>query len=157
MRDSGLTPEPVILDSRQQRFAARLANACSNKLRKLHQNPSSGTLVCRAVKKEHEHGRTTEGMSSPARAKSQWSEPSYWTTPLQSREPRSAGQERKRPKEERESGCGGQTDRAQTTAEWEPQQYASTATSGGPAAAIEARDVWRSLTPNYGRSDSRSR
>jgi len=66
MRDSGLTPAPVILESRQQRFAARLANACSNKLRKLHQNPSSGTPVCRAVKKEHEHGRTTEGMSWPA-------------------------------------------------------------------------------------------
>jgi ribonuclease HI len=66
MRDSGLTPAPVILESRQQRFAARLANACNNKLRKLHQNPSSGTPVCRVVKKEHEHGWTTEGMSWPA-------------------------------------------------------------------------------------------
>jgi len=63
MRDSGLTPGPVILGSRQQRFAARLANACSNKLKKLHQNPSSGTPVYRAVKKEHKHGWTTEGMS----------------------------------------------------------------------------------------------
>jgi len=32
----------------------------------LHQNPSSGKPVCRAVKKQHEHGRTTEGMSWPA-------------------------------------------------------------------------------------------
>ena len=66
MRDSGLTPAPVILESRQQRFAARLANACSNRLRKLHQYPSSGTPVCRAVKKEHKHARTTEGMNWPA-------------------------------------------------------------------------------------------
>jgi len=65
MRDTWLTPAPVILESRQQRFAPRLANTCSNKLRKLHQNPSSGAPVCRAVKKEHEHGQTTEGMSWP--------------------------------------------------------------------------------------------
>jgi hypothetical protein len=65
MTDSGFTPWPVILQSRQQRFAARLANTCSNKLRKLYQNRSSGAPVGRAVKKEHEHGRTTEGMSWP--------------------------------------------------------------------------------------------
>jgi len=47
--------------------------------------------------------------------------------------------------------------RAQMTAEWEPRQYASTETSGGPAAVILALDEWRSLTPNCGRSDSRSR
>jgi len=66
MTESGLTPTPVIVESRQQRFAARLANACSNKLRKLHQNPSSGATVYRAVKKDQEHGRMTEGMSWPA-------------------------------------------------------------------------------------------
>jgi len=48
-------------------------------------------------------------------------------------------------------------DRAQMTAEWEPGQYASTETSGGPAAAIWALDEWRSLRPNCGRFDSRSR
>jgi len=32
MRESGLTPAPVMLDSRQQQFEARLANACSSKL-----------------------------------------------------------------------------------------------------------------------------
>jgi ribonuclease HI len=66
MPDSELTHTPVVLESRQQRFAARLANPCSNKLRKLHQDPSSGTLVCRAGNKEHEHGRTTEDMNWPA-------------------------------------------------------------------------------------------
>jgi hypothetical protein len=66
MRESGLTPAPVILDSRQQRFAARLANACSSKLKELHEDPSSGTPICRVVEIEHEHGRTTEDMSWPA-------------------------------------------------------------------------------------------
>jgi hypothetical protein len=66
MRDSGLTPAPVILESRQQCLAARLANACSYQISKLHQDPSSGMRVCRAVKKEHEHGRTSKGMNCPA-------------------------------------------------------------------------------------------
>ena len=66
MRESGLTLAPVILDSRQQRFAARLENACSSKLKELHQNPSSGARICRVVRKEHEHSRTTEGMNWPA-------------------------------------------------------------------------------------------
>jgi len=66
MRESGLTPAPVVLDSRQQRFAAILANACSGKLKELHRNPSSGAPICRVVKDEHEHGRTTEGMMWPA-------------------------------------------------------------------------------------------
>jgi len=35
-RESGLTPAPVVLDSRQQRFAARLADTCSSKLKELH-------------------------------------------------------------------------------------------------------------------------
>ena len=61
-----LTPAPVTSDSRQQRFAARLENACSSKLKELHSNPSSGAPICRVVRKEHEHGRTTEGMNWPA-------------------------------------------------------------------------------------------
>jgi len=64
--DSGLTPTVVILESRQQRFAARLVNVSRNKLSKLHQNPCSGTPVCRVLKKEHENCRTTDGMSWPA-------------------------------------------------------------------------------------------
>jgi len=66
MREAGLTPAPVILDSRQQRFTARLANACSDKLKELHQNPASGAPISRVVKKEHEYARTTEGMNRPA-------------------------------------------------------------------------------------------
>jgi len=66
MRQAGLSPVPVILDSRQQRFTTRLANSCSNKLQELHQKPASGAPICRAVKKEHNHGRTTEGMNWPA-------------------------------------------------------------------------------------------
>jgi hypothetical protein len=62
MTDSGLTPAAVILESRQLRFSARLANTSSNNLRKLHRNPSSGVPVCRSVKKDHEYGRTTEGI-----------------------------------------------------------------------------------------------
>ena len=63
MRESGLTPAPEILDSRQQRLAARIENACSSKLKELPKNPSSGAPICRAVKKEYEHGRTTEGIN----------------------------------------------------------------------------------------------
>jgi hypothetical protein len=66
MSESGLILAPVVLDSRQQRFAARLADACSGKLTELHRNPSSGAPRCRVVKEEHEHGRTTEGMMWPA-------------------------------------------------------------------------------------------
>jgi hypothetical protein len=66
MRVAGLTPAPVILVSRQQKFTARLANACSNKLQVLHQNYASGEPVRRVVKKMLEHGRTSEGMNWPA-------------------------------------------------------------------------------------------
>jgi len=60
---SGLTQVHVSLESRQQCLTAMVANMCSNTLRTLHKTLSSGTPVCRAVKTEHEHGRTTEGMS----------------------------------------------------------------------------------------------
>jgi hypothetical protein len=66
MRHSGCTPAAVVLDSRQQRFAARLANACEgSKLKKLYDHPTSGSPICRVVKKEHECGRTTEAMCWP--------------------------------------------------------------------------------------------
>jgi len=57
---------PVVLDCRQQHFAATVANACSGKLKELHQNPSPGAPICRIVKEDHDHGRTTEGMMWPA-------------------------------------------------------------------------------------------
>ena len=63
MWESGLTLTPVILDSRQQQFAVRLANFSSGKLKELHQDPSLETPICRVVETEHAHGRTTEGMS----------------------------------------------------------------------------------------------
>jgi len=66
MRESGLTPAPVVLVSRQQQFAARLADACSGKVKELHRIPSSGAPICRVVKEQHEHCRTTEGMLWPA-------------------------------------------------------------------------------------------
>jgi len=63
MREAGLTPVPGILDCRRQWFKARLADACSNKSKELHQNPSTGAPIHRVVKTEHEHGRTTEGIT----------------------------------------------------------------------------------------------
>jgi len=51
-------------------------------------------------------------------AKNRWSGPPYWTTPLQPKALRSAGQERKKPKSYQVSGCGGQMDRTQMMAEW---------------------------------------
>jgi len=66
MRESGLTPDPVPLDSRQLRSAEKLETTCSSKRKELHSNPSSGAPICRVVWKGHQHGRTTEGMNWPA-------------------------------------------------------------------------------------------
>ena len=68
MRESSLIPVPVILDSRQLGFAARIENASGSKLKRLHNNRSSGAPICRAVRKEHDHSRTTNGMNWPALA-----------------------------------------------------------------------------------------
>jgi len=65
MRESGLTPVPVILDAKQPGFTARLANACSSKLMELHHNPSSGAPICKVIREEHGLGRTTESMDWP--------------------------------------------------------------------------------------------
>jgi hypothetical protein len=47
MRESGLTLAPVALDTRQQRFAARLASACEGStLKELYNHPTSGTPIC---------------------------------------------------------------------------------------------------------------
>jgi len=89
------------------------------------------------------------------RARNQCSGPPYWMTPPLLRKPHSAGRERNKPKSELGSGGGGQTGRAQTMAEWETQQCANTEIHGCPAAAIWALDIWRSSTPNFGRSNSR--
>jgi hypothetical protein len=71
-RDSGLTPAPVIIESRQQRFAASLANKCSSNLRKLHQNPSAGTLLCCAVKTEQEDGQMCDRLDWPVPREDSW-------------------------------------------------------------------------------------
>jgi hypothetical protein len=69
MTVSGHTLAPVTSDSRQQRFAARLENACRRNLLELHSNPSSRAPMCRVVRKEHKHGLTTEDMNSSALGK----------------------------------------------------------------------------------------
>ena len=65
MSELGLTPVPVLLDSRQQQFTARLANACCGKLKELDHNPCSGASICKVIREEHQHGRTTEGTDWP--------------------------------------------------------------------------------------------
>jgi len=66
MRDSGLAPAPVALDSRQQRFAARLASACEgSKIKETYNHPMSGAPICRVIKKDHERGREAETMHWP--------------------------------------------------------------------------------------------
>jgi hypothetical protein len=69
MTVSGHTLAPVTSDSSQQRFVARQENACSRNLLELHSNPCSKAPMCRVVRKEHEHGPTTEGMNSAAPGK----------------------------------------------------------------------------------------
>jgi len=65
IRESGLTPAPVMLDSRQQRWAARLANAYSSKLREMHKDPSSSTPKHRVAEIKHKQSQRAEGMSWP--------------------------------------------------------------------------------------------
>jgi len=49
-RDSGLTPGPAALDSRQQQFTARLANACEgSKLKVVHDHLTPGTPICKVI------------------------------------------------------------------------------------------------------------
>jgi hypothetical protein len=119
MRESGLTPMPVILDSRQQRIAVRLSNAFSSKLKELHKNPSSGKPICRVVKFEHTHDWTTKEMSWSAPGKNQWLNPLYCTRRAQPREQHNTGEERRKRKFWQESGCGGQMDHTLTMGVWE--------------------------------------
>jgi hypothetical protein len=65
MGESGLPPAPVRLDSRQPQFAVRIGNASHSKQKTLHQDSSSGTLICREFEREYKHGRTSEGISWP--------------------------------------------------------------------------------------------
>jgi len=55
MRDSAPTPASVDLDSRQQQFAAMLTSACEgSKQKETYNHPTSGSPICRVIKKEHE-------------------------------------------------------------------------------------------------------
>jgi hypothetical protein len=66
MKESGLTPAPVALDARQQRFPARLTSVCEgSKQKAVHDHPTSGTPICRVITKEHERGRQAETMRWP--------------------------------------------------------------------------------------------
>jgi len=66
MRESRLTPSPVALDARQQRFTARLARACEgSKLKAVHDHPTSGAPICRVITNQHERGRGAETMRWP--------------------------------------------------------------------------------------------
>jgi len=59
IRESGLTTAPVSLDSRQQRFAAWPANPCSSERKEMHEDSSSGKLLCRVVQIQDVYGRKT--------------------------------------------------------------------------------------------------
>jgi len=66
MRDSGLTAVPVVLDSRQQRFAARLASTFEGlEQKETYQHPTSGARICKVIKKEHKRGLEAETMCWP--------------------------------------------------------------------------------------------
>jgi hypothetical protein len=57
MRDSVLIPGTIDLDSRQQRFAARVASACEGwKGKETYNHPMSVVPIHRVIKKEHEQG-----------------------------------------------------------------------------------------------------
>jgi len=66
MRESGLIPTPVILDSRQLPVAVTLPDSCSSELKEFHRNPSFGAPICRVVKEEPYDGQITKGMMSLA-------------------------------------------------------------------------------------------
>jgi hypothetical protein len=131
MIESGLTQTPVTLLPTHDRFAARLDNACSIKLKELDMKPYSSALICRVVKKDCEHGRKPNGMHW--QAKKQSSGPPYWMRPLQPNGPHSVGEERQKLKSEQGSECGGRMDHTQTMAKWEPQQCVNTELNEGLA------------------------
>jgi len=66
MTESGLTPTPVALDARQQKFTAKLTCACKgSKPKAVHNHPTSVAQICRVITKEHERGREAETMRWP--------------------------------------------------------------------------------------------
>jgi len=66
LRESGLTPAPVALYTRQQRFTARFASACEgSKLQAVPDDLTSGAPICRVITKEHKRGREAETIHWP--------------------------------------------------------------------------------------------
>jgi hypothetical protein len=155
-RDSGLPPTPVILDSRQQRSAVRLTNACSSNLVQLHKDPLSGAPLCQEVDNEDKHSWTTEAVSWPAPGEEQVVRTIILDDKAQPREPRNAGQQRRKRKSGWESKCGRQLDHLLATAEWMQQQCTTTVMNGAPAAVISVLDIGKSLMLRGGRLDSLS-
>ena len=64
--ESGPIPAAEIVDSGHQCVSVTPSTACRSRLKELHEDPSSGTPICRAVKIQHTVGRTTEDMTWPA-------------------------------------------------------------------------------------------
>jgi hypothetical protein len=66
MRESRLTPAPVALDAKQQRFTAMLASLCAgSKLTAVHDHHTSGEPICSVITKEHKRGGEGETMRWP--------------------------------------------------------------------------------------------
>ncbi|KAF8533028.1 hypothetical protein BDD12DRAFT_900657 [Trichophaea hybrida] len=157
MRESGLIPAAVALDSRQQRFTARLANACEgSKLKEMHDYLTSDAPICRVIKKEHERDWEAETMRWPNPDEELAVKTAILSDDI------AAKREAIRWAREKEAKVGAGiwmwwTDGSRTDdGEWEPQQYASTETAGSPSAATSASDEWRSTIRSCGQSDSHS-
>ena len=66
MRDSGLTPAAVALDTRQQRFVSRVVSACQgSKVKELYDYPTPGAPGGRVGASEHTRGWRAEAMFWP--------------------------------------------------------------------------------------------
>jgi len=154
MRDSGLTSAAVALDARQQRFVARLANACEgSKSKELYDYPTSGAPVGRVAAIEHARRRRAETMCWPAPGE----EPAVKTTILDDDAAAKRAAERWAREKEGKSGSGAWvwwTDGSQT----DDGRVGATAvclteTAGRSSAATLARDERRCSTLNYGQSE----
>ena len=102
-----------------------------NGQQKLHKNPSSGAPICRAVRKEHEHGRTTEGMNWPAPGE----EPAVRTTILDDTTAGKSAAQRWAREKEAKVGAG----------VWMWRTYGSRSDDGGVGAAAVCKhgNEWR--------------
>jgi len=154
--EAGLTPTSVILDYRQQQFAARLANACVTMLKKLHQNPSSSALICRVGNQEHEHGRTTKRMNSAAPGEESVVRMFILDDEIAAKRAAQCCAREKEAKLEQGSRCGEKRDYAQMMATWEQPQCAKRDVNWGPVAGIWEVNIWTTLMQSSGWLDLHS-